>query len=261
MFSALPTRGSTSRVSFAASLLLHCLPLLLLLIPAAPVHSAPGDKSATPLPQPPSPVNGTASSTSEQDVHLGVILWPETPEVRAIRIPPPPDPTRFNRQLAAQPQLELPFSGVYLLFQFPDPYPPPKSPVFRGALADFKFRSNDKSPLRVEARQSLPGPISLRRLGAIDVTFENIDLYFSAIALEIFFLDTRQKPPTRLSLGSQPLTGGPNDGHSEEHTLHYPIPGRATGEADEILLRFHLAAFRADTAPRVRLKRFRFLPR
>lgn len=257
MFQLLPTNATESRRSFLASLALHAIPPLLLLIPASRPSRTSGNSSGSkpPLPHSPDPNAAKAPSTNSP-IHTGIILWPEAVAAKPLLVPPPPDPTRFSRKLASTPQLDLPFSGVYHLFQFPDPAPPRNSPVFRGAPADYKFRSSDHSPLRVEARQALPGPISLSSIAAIEVSLDHIDRNRADVALELVAIDTSSIPSVRRSLGTRYLPFG-----TVEQALRFPIPRDLHGPTNELLLRFQLGPFSADTAPRIRLNKFRFITR
>jgi len=73
--------------------------------------------------------------------------------------------------------MEIPFSGVYWLFQIPLIGPPASSPVLNESPLDGNFSSEDGVPLTLDAHQTFNQPFPMGRIESIGVTLSSRDKY------------------------------------------------------------------------------------
>ena len=200
----------------------------------------------------PDPTNQGGKS---EDAHLGLILRPRL-KAEERKLPPPPKLTiQSLRQIPATP-IDIPFSGVYWLFQVPLDAPPANSPVIEASLGDGKYRSDDMTPLRMHARQSFSTPFPARRLSAIEVTLVSNDIYPSTLSMELFAVDSKG-PRSQMWLGRQPIQFLP-----APQTLSFKVPPAPVVDPfDELQLRVYLTQPRLHIAPRITIQKFRLYPR
>jgi hypothetical protein len=69
----------------------------------------------------------------------------------------------------------VPFSGEYWFFEPPHRRPPPASTLRRGSPLKTTFHTISGDPLRMEAHQKLPVPVSFACCRSIDVYVRNQD--------------------------------------------------------------------------------------
>ncbi len=224
---------------------------ILLLNPPSLVVGNAGGVSSVDLKPPPS----SAPTGKSTNAHLGLIL---RPEVRRKEAKLPPAPRFLPNDLSYAPSipLEIPFSGVYWLFQLPLPGPPVDSPVIQGAPGDFKFHSDDFTPLRLDAHQLLSTPIPTRRLAAIDLKLASADIYPNSIDITLI-LRNAETPQYQMRLGTHRL--GSEFG---AQTLHYKVPPDPyISDFNEFRIIVNLSGTRRHIAPRLAFQSFRLYTR
>jgi hypothetical protein len=199
-------------------------------------------------------------------VHPGVILWPE---IRARSMIVPPLPTMGHGLFTtrhANP-LSIPFFGVYWLFKAPDERPPHDSFRARGDPATHNFFTTDHMPLFMEANQNFGTLIDLSCCSNIEIAISNADRYPGSVSLEVILVNTTLPGRPSQSLGSVEVKSIPrwrpaDDGMPLPETLTFAVPATtALRKFDEVKIRFHLDAVRAETAAKIAIERFLFVPR
>lgn len=199
------------------------------------------------------------SQSQEQTALQGVILRPKVEE-KDYKLPPPP--VLRNQEFANIPKspFEIPFSGVYWIFQPPLPAPPDKSPIADGTPADFRFRSGDSTPIRLEARQSLRKPIPFSRIQEIGVTLLSTDRYPDTISLKLLATSSKELR-MQMNLGIVRVTHMP-EWNAVPQTLQFKIPPHPLlSEFDGLILRFVLEPPRLQIVPRLSVQKFVIHPR
>ena len=199
-------------------------------------------------------------------VHPGVILWPE---IRARSMVVPPLPAMGHGLFAtrhANP-LSIPFFGVYWLFKAPDNRPPDDSFRARGNPAAHTFFTTDHMPMLMEANQNLGTLIDLSCCSKIQLAISNADPYPGSVSLELILVNTTLPSRPSQSLGSTEVKSKPrwrpfDDGAPLSETLTFALPATSSlRNFDEVKISFHLDAVRAETAARIAIERFLFVPR
>lgn len=196
---------------------------------------------------------------SEQSALQGIFLRPEAEE-KDYQLPPPPV-LRVERfaSIPEQP-LEIPFSGVYWIFQPPLTAPPEKSPEEVGTPADFRFRSEDSTPVRLEARQSLLKPFPTQRIQAIGVTLLSKDRFPDTLSLQVFATSSQDRR-IRINLGTERVGFMP-EWNAVPQTLNFKMPPQPLlSEFDGLILRFVLEPPRLQIVPRLSVQKFVIHPR
>lgn len=199
-------------------------------------------------------------------VHPGVILWPEI-HARSIVVPPLPvmGPGLFTIRHATP--LSIPFFGVYWLFKAPDDRPPDDSFRARGNPAAHTFFTTDHMPLSMEANQNLGTLIDLSCCSKIQIAISNADRYPGSVSLELILINTTLPSKPTQSLGSVEVKSIPrwrpaDDGMPLPETLTFAVPSTTSiRKFDEVKIKFHLEAVRAETAAKIAIERFLFVPR
>ena len=258
--------------AFAASLALHLLVVMVLLIPEKVwrgfrfyMEPSAADRrvyaKATVAAQPVETTKLPPAGVGFGGQYDGVILWPKE-EKKAPLVPPMPA-VRPNLlgQTERQP-FTIPFFGVYWLFKAPDFRPPPNSLTAYGRPVELTFRSTDFRPLVMEAHQALGRRISLGCCREIQVAISNGDPISASIEMEVRLTDLTAKGSPSLSLGRSPVQTQPDDTSISTENVSFPIPAVAPiTHFDEIAIEFHLHPRRSNRSPKIAVERFLFLPR
>ena len=195
------------------------------------------------------------------DIYASVILWPEV-ERYTMLVPPLPG-LAGSFPNARQPDVTgYPFSGFYSFGRAFEP-PANKSYVMHGDPARLGFRTTDRSPLKMEARQHFGRPIATSCCRAIGVAVKVADSRPGTVSLELILRNTTVADRPSQSLGRQPLgvrgePGAPNPAPAEETvTFRMPPPPRLA-EFDEAIVRFRLEPRRWDHSAKAAIRRFVF---
>ncbi len=214
-----------------------------------------------------------ASSTGREgasvtlgSIYSGIILLPESQPYATI-VPPLPALRAGLPLMGRVNPLSIPFFGAYWLFKAPDTSPPPSSIHARGNPAEHTFTSTDHAPLFMEAHQDFGVLLNLSCCRAVQIAVSNADRYFGTVSLELIVVNSRLPGSASQSLGSQRLESTlrwrpGDDGQPLAETLTYPVPANcAVREFDQAIVRFQLAAMRADIAAKTAIERFVLVPR
>lgn len=221
--------------------------IFVLFSPPAPKERGSSKVESVAIAKSPKLLNGGRS----ENAHMALVV---RPKVRAEDQPLPPPPQPQKRQVVQRAQLpvEIPFSGVYWLFQEPLMRVPAGAPEFEGTPADYRFHSDDKTTIRMQARQTFGVRYPLRRVRAIDVRMRGADLVGDTLAVEMWLEDS-QGVNEWTKLEAVPVEG------MGEQTVRFEVnPKRWIEQFDTIVLRFHVGYSRRDVAPRVAVEAFRF---
>ncbi len=223
---------------------------LFLLSPAAPRF--PGSSGqATPLVPPPAESNAGSSSNA----HLGIILRPKV-ETQDHKLPPPPKIQPAVVRAIPKIPMEIPFSGVYWLFQIPLMRPPANSPVLDESPIDGDFSSDQLAPLRLDAHQTFNQPFPMGRIESIGVTLSSRDKYPTTLSLQLV-ASTSKTPQYKVNLGEWPI-----DSLALTQSLRFKVPASPYIDAfDQLTLRFRLTFPRLHIAPRIAINKFTIYPR
>src|SRR5579859_320008 len=216
--------------------------------------------------RPASEARGDSTAIVLGAVHPGVILWPEIRD-RSIVVPPLPTMGHglFPRRHANP--LSVPFFGVYWFFKAPDKRPPEGSLRARGNPAAHTFFTTDHMPLSMEANQNFGTMIELSCCSRIEVAISNADRYPGSVSLELILINTTLLSRPTQSLGSVEVKSIPrwrpnDDDMPLPETLVFAVPANISLPTfDEAKMRFHLDAVRAETAAKIAIERFVFVPR
>ena len=232
---------------------LACLVTVLLLLPKVPPvgngdQSVAEAKAGTDA----KPAGNDGGTAEPGDWHTGIILWPKVKKNVTMIAPAALYPRESLLKTVDVP-LEIPFTGVYWLFQPPYVKPPDKSPVERGTPADFHFRSNDLSDMTTEARQNLGVSVPLRRLTGIQVVVNNEEPFPNSILAELLVLNSRSPVPP-VSLGRVVVATGAG-------ALHYRVPMGATmiDSFDGLIVRMTRVRTQGHIGARVAVEKFVFM--
>jgi hypothetical protein len=233
---------------------------LFLLRPAPPLM--PGSSvRATTLMAPPKELN--AGSTT--NAHLGIVFRPKA-ETRDHKLPPPPKLQPESARVIPKIPMEIPFSGVYWMFQTPLIRPPANSPVLEESPLDGDFSSDDKTPIRLDAHQTFNQPFPLGRIESIGVTLASQDKYPTTLFLELI-ASSSNSPEYKFEVGGGPMVKAelgqlPVDTLASIQTLRFKVPASPSiDQFDRLTLRFYLKIPRQQIAPRVAIQKFTIYPR
>jgi heme/copper-type cytochrome/quinol oxidase subunit 3 len=199
-------------------------------------------------------------------VHPGVILWPEILD-RSILVPSLPAMGHGLFATKHANPLNVPFFGVYWLFKAPDTSPPQDSLRARGNPAAHTFFTTDHLPLYMEANQNFGMSMDLSCCSRIEIAISNADRYPGSVSLELLLVNTTLPGKPSQSLGSAAVKSIPrwrpnDDGLPISETLAFAVPSMTSLQKfDEARIRFHLDALRAETAAKISIERFVFVPR
>ncbi|MBM3759191.1 MAG: hypothetical protein FJW36_02970 [Acidobacteria bacterium] len=174
--------------------------VLFLMRPPPLLYPSSASAGSKPAPEDTNRVQGGRSNSA----YLGLIFRPDLKSEEK-KLPPPPDlKIRAFRQVFAEP-VEIPFRGVYWMFQRPLIRPPENAPVIRGTPAAQKYSSDDgRTPLRFEAHQTFGQTYPMRRLSSIAVKLENSDTYHPSLTMELI-AGNSNVPHDRQSFGRKPI--------------------------------------------------------
>lgn len=219
-----------------------------LLSPPAPLKVGKSQFGTVAIAKSPVLVNDGASDNA----YKGVLVRPQTKTVDQ-KLPPPPWPQVQPLSSTVALPLEIPFSGVYWLFQEPLIRLPANAPEFAGAPADYRFHSDDTTALHLEARQTFRFRYPLRKIRSIEVRMRSTDPAADKLAVGLSLEDSQWPSAwTRLD----PLSMAADQA---EQTLRFDVkPGGRVEEFDTIVVRFYLGYTRRFIAPRVAINSFRF---
>lgn len=199
-----------------------------------------------------------ANAATNLDVYRGVILWPEEQDHVTLVPPLPAMSSRLFRPNDTNP-LSIPFYGVYWFFNPPSLRPPPSAVVMHGDAAEKAFRSNDETPLAMEAHQNLGRLIDLSCCRRIDVEVRNADRYSGMVGVELILFNTVFR--THQSLGVASLQSRPRFDTVSE-TLKFPVPaGVAIRQFDEFTIRFPRERVRSYRSAKIAIERFVLVPK
>ncbi len=157
--------------------------------------------------------------------YRGVILW-MPPKHQTLVMAPRPQPGRGHGP--KEQNWTIPFDGVYWFFKYPDRRPPGGSYSLNGDPAKKVFRSSDRFPLEMEARQNFANMIDLSCCSRIDLEISNADVYPGAVFLELILSDLREPGEPHQSLGQRPVTSIPQRiNESEVRPAYQALTARA----------------------------------
>lgn len=193
------------------------------------------------------------------DSHIGVILLPE-PQPHTMLVAPLPALGKGWK--AMRDPLSIPFYGAYWFYKAPHRRPPPNSHVVHGKASETSFRSTDRRPLLMEARQNLGVFFESSCCGEIRVEVSNADRYPGTVEMEISLSDSVGHQA--VSLGRQTITSTPRwrPGRSDEpspEVLRFAMPHPVV-RFDEFLVRFHLHQLRSGSSAKIAIERFLLAP-
>jgi hypothetical protein len=193
--------------------------------------------------------------------YSGVILWPEA-QAATMLVPPLPAmrPNLFDSRTIAEP-LSIPFFGVYWMYRRPHRQPPRNSFTTKGDPAKVSFRSVDRVPLLMEARQNLGKMIDARCCREVRLALRNSDRYPGTLSLELLLVNSDARQPMPLSLGRAPVTSSPHwsriASQPAQETLAFQVPPRPVPDRfDEFRVVFHRSNFGIDRSARIAIDRF-----
>jgi hypothetical protein len=119
----------------------------------------------------------------------------------------------------------------------------------------------------MEANQNLGTLIDLNCCSKIQIAISNADPYPGSVSLELILVNTTLPSRPSQSLGSVEVKSIPrwkpfDDGVPLPETLTFAVPATSSlRKFDEVKIRFHLDTVRAETAARIAIERFLFVPR
>jgi hypothetical protein len=119
----------------------------------------------------------------------------------------------------------------------------------------------------MEANQNFGTLIDLSCCRKIEVAISNADRYPGSVSLELLLVNTTLPGRPSQSLGSAAVKSIPpwrpnDDGMPIPETLAFAVPSvTSLHKFDEVKIRFHLDALRAETAAKIAIERFVFVPR
>ncbi len=224
---------------------LACLVTVLVMLPKFPAEGD-GDQGVAAAKAGTVP---NATGTVQPGVwHPGIVIWPKVKK-QVVMMPPAALYPKGGLRDVFEAPLEIPFNGVYWLFQPPGKQPPDKSPVEQGTPVDFHFRSDDKRAIVVEARQSLVTRVPLRRLTGIRVALENGEPLPKTIWVELLLV-SGQAGVQPVSLGRTILAAG-------RSAPEFKVPMTALIDSfDGLIVRMTRSWSQEHVAARVSIEKF-----
>jgi hypothetical protein len=205
---------------------------------------------------------GGGAPLTHQSVFPGVILYPEHKTLTTLIAPPPSAITGSETSL--NDPLNIPFDGVYWLWQPPADQPTAKAVAQFGNPTTIGFHSADGSALWMEAHQSLVRTITLDCCNAIQVVIDNAEVQPKGMAMELMLRNTAVAGKPYVSLGIQNVSEQHNNSHangSGSQTLTFHVPREIKlGRFDEFKVWFRLQWWRGDKSARIAINRFVLVP-
>lgn len=224
---------------------LACLVTVLVMLPKFPPHGD-GDQGVAAAKA--GTVPNADGNVQPGEWHPGIIIWPKVRK-KAVMMPPVALYPKAGLSDAVEAPLEIPFNGVYWLFQPPGKEPPRNSQLEQGTPLDFHFRSDDKRAIVVEARQSLTMSVPLRRLTGIRVALENGEPLPKTIWVELLLV-SGQAGVAPVSLGRTMLATG-------KSTPEFRVPLSALIDSfDGLIVRLTRSWSQEHIASRVSIEKF-----
>ena len=184
----------------------------------------------------------------------GVILLTDLPPQKLVA----PPKLRTNRDPAASKSsdpMSIPFFGVYWMFKWPRSHPPPGSYTSKKNPLQAEFRSSDRMPLLMQARQNFGRLIDLECCSNIQVGITDQDPYAT---LDLIVTNTTIPSEPSLHLGQVTITSKSDS--PEQRLVSFDVPrDPAVREFDEATIVFNRAY--ASASARIAIDRFVFVPR
>jgi hypothetical protein len=206
--------------------------------------------------------DGGPPTTELTQTYPGVIMWTEE-ERHTVLVPPLPAMSRTLFNPADTQPLSIPFFGSYWFFRRPQREPPATSIVVRGNPAEKGFRSTDRVPMVMQARQNLGRTIDITCCRAIDIALSNADRWPGTVGIELVLLNSGQPQRPSFSLGRQEIKSSPLGRILNPvrpavfEVLSFPIPPSPPLRSfDEFVVLFHLGPIRADKSAKIAIERF-----
>ena len=210
--------------------------------------------------------SGPEIASSANPIYPGVIIVPEIRK-RAVTLVPPLPAMRPGMFDAKQTDpLSIPFWGVYWLLRPPQIQPSASAVTMNGDPSTTTYRSTDRSPMSMTARQDLGKLFSLSCCSEIRVVVWNGERHPESIWVELRIRDTIAGGPA-MTVGEEPLLANRDwklagDPTPVLETLRFRVPaGLARKQFDQLVVVFHLSAPREHRSARVAVDRFTFVPR
>ncbi len=197
----------------------------------------------------------------------GVVLF-TTLKPHTVVVAPAPSWTRTSPDAAPTKPWSIPFSGQYWMYRPPNDRPPQTSHVQQGNPLTLSFRTTDRAPMYMEARQRPERPINLACCRAIRIVISNADGYARTVGMELVMIDTHATGQPSLSLGIAEVLSRPfgdllrSPVHTMQETLDFDVPpSAALREFDQIQVIFHRGALRREHSARISIEHFVLVPR
>lgn len=184
----------------------------------------------------------------------GVILLTDIAAEKLV-VPPKFRPSRDPLASKSADPLSVPFFGVYWMFKWPRSHPPPGSYTSKKSPLDAVFRSSDRGPLLMQARQNFGRLIDLTRFSKIQIGIRTGD---PTATLDLIVSNTTAPVQASLSLGQVAINSKPAP--AEQMLLSFDVPRNpAVREFDEATIVFNRVY--ASASARIAIERFVFVPR
>jgi hypothetical protein len=204
---------------------------------------------------------GGGSPIVQGAVFPGVIIYPEH-KTRTILVAPPSKSAMGFGMTHVDP-FNIPFNGVYWLWQPPDEHPPATAVLQYGNPAAMSFHSTDGSSLWMEAHQNLGNAISLDCCNAIQVVIDSAEARPDSVTVELMLQNTSVTGKPSVSLGFQDITKrmAMKQDTPVSQTLTFRIPGEIKlNKFDELKVGFRLKWWREDRSAKIAINRFVLVP-
>jgi len=184
----------------------------------------------------------------------GVILLTDIAPQKLVA-PPQLRPSRNLAASKSSDPLSIPFFGVYWMFKWPRSHPPPGSYTSKKSPLQAEFRSSDRGPLLMQARQNFGRLIDLTCCSKIQVGITAQDPYAT---LDLIVTNTTAAGEPSLSLGQ--VTINSKSDSPKQMLVNFDVPrDPAVREFDEATIVFNRAY--ASASARIAIDRFIFVPR
>src|ERR1700722_1563124 len=204
-----------------------------------------------------------AASHSGRAFTAVILLPPPKPHHKIVLPVPTSDQQLIS--LHAKP-VEILFDGPYWYYKQPDNQPKSDAKVVHGDPLKANIRSNDWSPLLMEAHQVLLEPIKMNCCSAIRVDLVNADDRPGAISIQILLKNKTFNESSAVSLGSKVLPSSkissiPFNRSPVDESLNYPLPSiYRDKQFNQITVLVKPARERALAGARVAIKKFVLIP-
>ncbi len=211
---------------------------------------------------------GQSTVLVADDSYPGIILRPEIKDHVTI-IPPLARRRVFDRKPNEQREdpASIPFYGAYWFFRTSDKTLPPDALESRGDPASTSFKTNDYTPISMEARQNFGSLIALSCCKAIELVISNGDRRPGTVAVELILTNTTLPGKPHQSLGIAPVNSTlhwfPGDNRPPvTEVLTFRVPAQSAIQGfDEATIRFELRSPRERWSAKIAIEKFRLIPR